>query len=152
MRHIEVTDDMWPWPWVREFLKHVLCIIRIEQNLSFTVVVEFWRYCKDWWSKDAFKCLWVKKWEAEKTDVLLHRISKIWSTPLVYSGSDWNFLKYVITCTAKQYIEVWFYVTKIDMFLILYLKMRTQNCVQRLNTDLVRNGHVILCLLVTHKI
>ena len=29
-----------------EFLKHVLCLIRIEQSLSFTVIIQLWIYCK----------------------------------------------------------------------------------------------------------
>ena len=55
------------------------------------------------------KLLQKLSWKDEKTSVLLHQISKMWSTPLVYNGSNYNFLRYAIMyskCVLLINIEV----------------------------------------------
>ena len=37
-----------------------------------------------------------KKWKSEKTDILLLQFNKVWSAPLIYTGSKCNSLTKVI--------------------------------------------------------
>ena len=55
------------WPWMKlEFWNMFLCMILIEQTLSFTVIVQLLRYCKNVWSYDTFNPLGVNNEKPRK--------------------------------------------------------------------------------------
>ena len=50
-----------------------------------------------------FQHFGVKNENLRKWTYLLHWISKMWSTPLVYNGSKWYLLRYVSACCQTMY-------------------------------------------------